>query len=232
MVFKRLLASVGIGNASVDTVLSNPVLIPGDVLNGVITIRGGSVDQTIDRIDLCLETVAEREGEDIEYRQAVKILEENLFSQLQIQAGAVREIPFQLQVPHDTPINRALGFQLPIPIYLRTHVHIAGAVDASDRDPITVEPNKPQARILEAMPFFQELEFHAGPSYARFVNEIELTFVTRDQDMDVILEMDKRTTGLARLAYSSIDEVRGFRVRYDDYSEHDWESVIENLLMR
>ncbi|MFY7928250.1 MAG: sporulation protein [Oligoflexus sp.] len=227
MVFKRLLASVGIGNASVDTVLSNPVLIPGDVLNGVITIRGGSVDQ---------------------------ILEENLFSQLQIQAGAVREIPFQLQVPHDTPINRALGFQLPIPIYLRTHVHIAGAVDASDRDPITVEPNKPQARILEAMrnlscrlykadmefghipgsrlPFFQELEFHAGPSYARFVNEIELTFVTRDQDMDVILEMDKRTTGLARLAYSSIDEVRGFRVRYDDYSEHDWESVIENLLMR
>jgi sporulation-control protein len=254
MVFKRLLASVGIGNASVDTVLSNPVLIPGDVLQGVITMRGGTVDQQIDRIDLSLETQADRESDDIEYKESVSLFRESISSQLSLKAGTVTELPFQIRIPYDTPINRALGFDLRIPISLRTHVHIAGAVDASDRDPVVVEPNPAQARILDAMrnlscrlykadldfghipgsrlPFFQELEFYAGPNYARFINEIELTFVARENDMDVILEMDKKTSGLARMAYTSFDEVRGFRVSYHNYRDQDWESVIENLLMR
>jgi sporulation-control protein len=42
------------------------------------------------------------------------------------------------------------------------------------------------------MPFFQEIEYYAGPAYGRHFNELELTFITGPAAMDVILEADKR----------------------------------------
>ena len=58
MSFKKLLASVGIGQAKVDTILFDEVVEPGGILTGEIQIQGGQVDQEIDKIDLCLRTRA------------------------------------------------------------------------------------------------------------------------------------------------------------------------------
>lgn len=254
MVLKKLLASVGIGNTTVDTALKNSILKPGEFLQGVVNLRGGSIDQTIDRIDLVLECVVDREVGDGKTQQIIRVAQHNLLERFSIPAGALREIPFEMKVPVDTPINFAHGYDLRVPLYVRTEIHVAGAMNPSDRDRVQVMPNRAQEKILEAMgrlsfrlykadleygsvrgarlPFYQEIEFYAGPNFERHINEVELTFVTRERDMDVILEVDKKSKGWARLAYDSIDEVRGFTVRYDDVDRHDWTRTIENILLR
>ncbi|MGL4996353.1 MAG: sporulation protein, partial [Deefgea sp.] len=58
--FKKLFASVGVGGATVDTVLDNASVYPGSTLTGYVLIRGGSVDQAIEYVDLQLMTEAEQ----------------------------------------------------------------------------------------------------------------------------------------------------------------------------
>jgi len=253
MVFKRFLASVGVGGATVDTVLSRSVLRPGEILQGTIKLSGGSIDQTIDQILLVLESVAEREYQDSSHHETVRISQHVLLGRYIIPAGAELDVPFEMRLPFETPITRAFGYDLRIPLYLKTEVEVLGAVNPSDRDRVEIEPNQAQARILQAMqnlslqlykadleignvrgarlPFFQELEFRASRHFSHRINEVELTFVAREHDMDVILEMDKKSSGWARLAYDSIDEVRGFNVRYDQVNSQSWERVVENLLL-
>ncbi|MEE3920270.1 sporulation protein [Micromonospora sp. BRA006-A] len=99
---------------------------------------------------------------------------------------------------------------------LRTELAVARAVDKSDLDQVSVHPLPIHERILEAfqalgfrfkhadlerghiygvpqtLPFYQEIEFFAAPQYAQTVTEVELTFVTSQQGVEVILECDKR----------------------------------------
>ena len=65
--FKKILASVGIGAAKVDTVLETEHLQPGQKFNAVIVIKGGDVEQDITGLDLALMTRVKVEGEDGEY---------------------------------------------------------------------------------------------------------------------------------------------------------------------
>ncbi|MFZ6043502.1 sporulation protein, partial [Vibrio natriegens] len=52
--FRKSLASLGIGSARVDTLVHQDVLIPGGNLQVEIQIHGGKVSQQIDNIDLYL----------------------------------------------------------------------------------------------------------------------------------------------------------------------------------
>lgn len=253
MVFKKFLASMGIGGATVDTVLAQSILVPGEMMRGTIRLQGGNVDQTIDRITLVLESVAERENSDYVTHETIRISQHTLLERFTVPAGKMLEVPFEKLVPIDTPLTRGMGFDFGIPMTLRTEVEIAGAINPSDRDPIAIEPNRAQALVLQAMqrlnlqfakadvefgrlegarfPFFQEIEFRAH-GFSRSINEVELTFVPREHDMDVILEIDRKSTGWARLAYSSIDQVRGFNLRYSDIDKMPLEKIIEQQLLR
>ena len=48
MAFKKLLASLGAGGASVETVLHEVNVVPGGVVQGEVRIQGGSVNQDIE----------------------------------------------------------------------------------------------------------------------------------------------------------------------------------------
>ncbi|MEU3878217.1 sporulation protein, partial [Streptomyces sp. NPDC029704] len=48
MVFKKLLASLGAGGASVETVLFEENVVPGGVVQGEVRIQGGTVAQQIE----------------------------------------------------------------------------------------------------------------------------------------------------------------------------------------
>ena len=47
MAFTKLLASIGIGNAKIDTVVENEKICPGSELSGKIFVQGGGADQEI-----------------------------------------------------------------------------------------------------------------------------------------------------------------------------------------
>lgn len=253
MVFDRLLASVGIGGAKVDTRLSNPSVTPGAFIRGTVNLQGGSVDQTIERIDVALEAIASHEVGDGVSHLPVVIGSETVALRMEIKAGKLMELPFQIQVPMDTPLNRINGYDTPVEIFLRTHVHLANAVDSGDKDPVTISPLPAQRAVFDAMarlgfrikkvdveygqirgsrlPFFQEIEYAVGSNYLHQFQEIEITFLNREFDMDVIFEIDRRARGIQVFMGGPDDAIRALTVNYSQVQDIDFEDLIERTIL-
>jgi sporulation-control protein len=216
MVFKKMLSAMGVGGPSVDTVLHNPRVQPGGILEGQVHVQGGSVDVAIEYVSLGLQTRVEVESGDHEFASKAEFFRAPVAGAFQLAAGARHSVPFQFAIPWETPVTEVYGRHLRgMTMGLRTELAVAGAVDKGDLDPVAVTPLPSQLRVLEAfenqgfrfkgadletgrlhgvhqtLPFFQEIEFYP-PSHLRGVNEVEVTFVASPHGLDVILEADKR----------------------------------------
>ena len=102
---KQLFASLGIGSAEVNTRIHSPVVRPGEQLSGEVIIRGGSVKQEIDELNLFLMTEPEVEHGDGEFRQPFVITRAPLARDFAIMAGQELSIPFTIQIHPETPIT-------------------------------------------------------------------------------------------------------------------------------
>lgn len=250
MAFKKLLASLGAGGASVETVLTEVNVVPGGVVQGEVRIQGGSVNQQIEGLSVGLQAKVEVEGGDQEYKQDVEFTKVRLGGAFEVQAGAVHIVPFGLEIPWETPITVIDGQPLRgMNIGVTTELAIARAIDSSDLDPIKVHPLPAQKAILDAfiqlgfrfknadlerghirgtrqkLPFYQEVEFFPPGQY-RGLNQVELTFVADEQAMDVVLEMDKKPG----LFSEGSDTFRSFQVGLHDYQGTDWAAYLNQWL--
>lgn len=211
----RLLASVGIGGATVDTILDSDQTEPGGTLSGRITIRGGSVEQTVERVTLQLLTRAAVEVNDRRSYKTQPFTEFQVSGSLSIGPGQSRDIPFRIDIPYDTPVT----FQgTRHPVWLRTDLGIPMAVDPKDEDALTVAPTRAQALVVEAMlalgfrlakvdvehrrswlggsGFVQEFEFRpAGRGRLRY-DEVEIVFTHAGHGVDLLLQVDRSARGL------------------------------------
>ncbi|MEU5422576.1 sporulation protein [Streptomyces sp. NPDC001407] len=250
MGFKKLLASLGAGGASVETVLFEENVLPGGVVQGEVRIEGGSVAQRIQGLSVGLQARVEVEGGEEEYKKDVEFTRVQLGGAFEVQAGAVHVVPFGLEVPWETPVTNFLGRHLTgMRVGVTTHLAIARAVDSSDLDPVHVHPLPAQQAILDAfgrlgfafksadleqghisgtrqrLPFYQEIEFRV-PSQYRGLEEVELSFVADDRAMDVVLEMDKKPG----LFSSGSDTYRSFTVDLSSYGQTDWAAYLHQWL--
>ncbi|MFE4723444.1 sporulation protein, partial [Streptomyces sp. NPDC056728] len=151
MGFKRLLASLGAGGASVETVLTEVNVVPGGVVQGEVRIQGGSVDQDIEGLSVGLQARVEVEGADQETKQDIEFTKLRLGGAFQLQANAVHAVPFGLEIPWETPVTTIDGQQLRgMNIGVTTELEIARALDSGDLDPINVHPLPSQQAILDA----------------------------------------------------------------------------------
>ncbi|MGW6145114.1 sporulation protein [Streptomyces sp. NPDC055144] len=250
MGFKRLLASLGAGGASVETVLTEVNVVPGGVVQGEVRIQGGSVDQDIEGLSVGLQARVEVEGADQETKQDIEFTKLRLGGAFQLQANAVHAVPFGLEIPWETPVTTIDGQQLRgMNIGVTTELEIARALDSGDLDPINVHPLPSQQAILDAfiglgfrfksadmerghirgtrqkLPFYQEIEFFPPQQY-RGLNQVELSFVADDREMDVILEMDKKPG----LFSESSDTFRSFVVGHNDFQGTDWSAYLHQWL--
>ncbi|MFD9486088.1 sporulation protein [Streptomyces sp. NPDC059991] len=250
MGFKRLLASLGAGGASVETELTEANVVPGGVVQGEVRIQGGSVDQMIEGLSVGLQARVEVEGGDHESKQDIEFTKLRLGGAFEVKAGAVHVVPFGLEIPWETPVTTVDGQPLRgMHIGVTTELEIARALDSGDLDPISVHPLPAQQAILNAfiqlgfrfksadmerghirgtrqrLPFYQEIEFHA-PSEYRGLNQVELTFVADDRAMDVVLEMDKKPG----LFSEGSDSYRSFQVGLHDYQATDWPAYLHQWL--
>ncbi|MBF6046651.1 sporulation protein [Streptomyces sp. NRRL B-1677] len=250
MGFKKLLASLGAGGASVETVLFEENVVPGGIVQGEVRIQGGSVAQAIQALSVGLQARVEVEGDDSEYKQDVEFTRVQLGGAFEVQAGAVHTVPFGLEIPWETPVTTFLGRHLTgMNVGVTTHLAIARAVDSGDLDPVNVHPLPAQQAILDAfgqlgfafksadlerghirgtrqrLPFYQEIEFRA-PSQYRGLNEVELSFVADDREMDVVLEMDKKPG----LFTEGSDTYRSFTVDLHAYGQTDWAAYVNQWL--
>ncbi|MER5886288.1 sporulation protein [Streptomyces sp. NPDC001941] len=250
MGFKKLLASLGAGGASVETELTEANVVPGGVVQGEVRIQGGSVAQAIEGLSVGLQARVEVEGGDQEVKQDIEFTKVRLGGAFEVQAGAVHVVPFGLEIPWETPVTAIGGQQLRgMNIGVTTELEIARAVDSGDLDPINVHPLPAQQAILDAfiqlgfrfksadmerghirgtrqkLPFYQEIEF-LPPSQYRGLNQVELTFVADDREMDVILEMDKKPG----LFSEGSDSYRSFQVGLHDFQGTDWAAYLNQWL--
>ena len=250
MAFKKLLASLGAGGASVETVLTEVNVVPGGVVQGEVRIQGGSVNQNIEGLSVGLQAKVEVESGDQEYKQDIEFTKLQLGGAFELQAGAVHAVPFGLEIPWETPITAIAGQQLRgMNIGVTTELEIARAVDSGDLDPINVHPLPAQQAILDAFiqlgfrfknadierghlrgtrqkrPFYPEIEFFP-PSQYRGLNQVELSFVADEHAMDVVLEMDKKPG----LFSEGSDTFRSFQVGLHDYQATDWAAYLNQWL--
>ncbi|ARX82511.1 MULTISPECIES: sporulation protein [Streptomyces] len=250
MGFKKLLASLGAGGASVETVLTEANVVPGGVVQGEVRIQGGNVDQQIEALSVGLQARVEVEGNDQEVKQDIEFIKQRLGGAFELKANAVHAVPFGLDIPWETPITHFAGRQLHgMNIGVTTELEIARAVDSGDLDPVNVHPLPAQQAILDAfgqlgfrfksadmerghirgtrqkLPFYQEIEFFPPEQY-RGLNQVELTFVADDREMDVVLEMDKKPG----LFSEGSDSYKSFKVGLNDFQGTDWAAYLNEWL--
>ncbi|HEU4349389.1 MAG TPA: sporulation protein, partial [Actinoplanes sp.] len=217
MVFKRMMRAMGVGGPSVETVLANPNCRPGGYLEGTVQVVGGDHATDIEYLAIGLITRVEVESGDSEYRTDQEFHRQRLTGSFRLDPGARHEVPFRFDVPWETPITEVYGQHLHgMTMGLTTELEVARAVDKSDLDAVAVHPLPAQERILDALlrlgfrfsradvergrvhgvqqqlPFYQEIEMYSAPQYASKINEVEITFVTNPQGVELILEFDKK----------------------------------------
>ncbi|MFD7615222.1 sporulation protein [Streptomyces sp. NPDC059828] len=250
MGFKRLLASLGAGGASVETELTEANVVPGGVVQGEVRIQGGSVDQQIEGLSVGLQARVEVEGGDQELKQDIEFTKQRLGGAFELKAGATHVVPFGLEIPWETPVTTIAGQQLRgMNIGVTTELEIARAVDSGDLDPIHVHPLPAQQAILDAfiqlgfrfksadmerghirgtrqrLPFYQEIEFFPPQQY-RGLNQVELTFIADGREMDVVLEMDKKPG----LFSEGSDSFRSFQVDLHNFQGTDYAAYLNQWL--
>src|SRR5688500_18529999 len=87
VVFKRMLRAFGVGGPSVDTVLANPNVRPGEVLTGEVRIAGGDHPVDIDQVKLSLVTRVEVESGDNEHNRNVEFARVVVAQRVSVAAG-------------------------------------------------------------------------------------------------------------------------------------------------
>jgi sporulation-control protein len=165
--FKNLFAAIGIGSATVETTVHEPVVTPGEVVRGTTVIKGGSVAQTVEQLNLYVMTELDIEVGDQRIRKNVSLFSVPLKQQLTIAAESRTEIPFAFRLHHEMPLTdlsrsglpgrdpalsvKATGWQNRVKIWLHTGLDIDNGVDGSDRDELYVRPTGPQLVMLHAL---------------------------------------------------------------------------------
>jgi len=220
--FNKVLASVGIGSAKVDTRLMQNEFFPGGEVRGVVHIRGGSIAQEIDSIYIKVMTQYIRERDDRKFTENYTLAKFRVCGKMTVEPEESIEVPFAFELPPETPAT--MGGQ---PVWLHTGLDIEMAIDPSDSDSIWVRPHPHAEPVLEAaemlgcrlknarceyagygrrsVPFVQEFEFYPGPQFARRMSELELVFFPYADGVDVLVEVDRRARGLAGLFEQAFD---------------------------
>lgn len=235
-----VLSRIGIGAATVDTVLERDVVRPGETIDAHIEIDGGSTDQDVDEVYLQLATKYRKNDDTF---TTTSIRSGKIAEQFTIEAGEHRRLePSPIHVPLSTPatIGRT-------EVWIDTGLDVDWALDPSDTDPLEVRPRPYLQAVLEAADrlgfemkdakpvtsgsfgpevFVQEIEYAPTRGYRTKFEEIELFPVPREDGLDLAIEIDRagRTVGTAeetqhRLRIESTDtrqvtdELRAFLKR-------------------
>ncbi|WP_435332745.1 sporulation protein [Haloarchaeobius sp. TZWWS8] len=202
---KKILSSVGIGSASVDTILPKTTLHPGETVEATVEIAGGSSEQEIDDIYFALMTRYRTEDG---YRDAV-LDKFRVGENFTIGEGERREETVEITIPYSAPLTMGN-----VKVWVKTGLDIDWAVDPKDTDHVDVRADDRMRALFDAVeelgfsfysaevekapfghsqPFVQEFEFKPrGGEFRGELDELELICAPGPDAVDVIVEVDRR----------------------------------------
>lgn len=245
--FKKALASVGIGSATVDTILYEDKLTIGEDVKGVVKVKGGSINQQIDAIYVSLLTTYIKEFDDKKVTKTAVIDKHKISEPFVIGECEAREIPFSFKLSSDAPITYGRS-----KVWVQTGLDIKNAVDPTDKDYIEILPSpiigeifntvsnlgfqlrnaeceEAPYRLRKRLPFVQEFEFvPVRGAFRGRLDEIELIFVSQSYDsVEVLMQIDRRVRGLGSLFAEALEMDESF-VRFS-VSKQDLPSLSNKL---
>ncbi|MFB6250731.1 MAG: sporulation protein [Halobellus sp.] len=213
---KKVLASTGIGNATVDTVLPATTVTPGETVEASVQITGGTAEQVVEEVRLALETRAKT----ADGYTDVGIARFTLAESVTIEPETDERYPADIDIPYQTLVT--LGSTR---VWIETELNIDLAVDPEDTDHLEVEPTPrlravfdaleelgfsfraadceydPYGRYTDGRQFVQEFEFRPqSGSFVGNADEVELVARTDAKGLTVFVEVYKRSGMLSELA--------------------------------
>ncbi|MFZ5817871.1 MAG: sporulation protein [Bacillota bacterium] len=220
---KKMMASVGIGSARVNTVLEDAQVRAGEPLRGTVYVKGGSVEQQIDTIYIHLMTQYRREVENGTARESISLGHFPVVESFTLAPGENREFPFEVLLPDETPVS--VGHTQ---VWLKTGLDIAMAVDPGDTDYLEVLPHRSAEVVFVALdrlgfrlrqaeceysrrlgrsyPFVQQFEFvPVAGQFRGHLDELELILFPHAGGLDLWMEVDRRARGFAGLLEEALD---------------------------
>jgi sporulation-control protein len=258
--FQKVMASFGQGGATVDARILDRHVRPGGTLHGEVLLTGGQVDQEVESLAVTLLARVERETTNGSPPDVVDLPFQNvqLAGRELVRSGAQIKVPFEVQMPWETPITTVFGKYLTgMAVGLQTNLNLSRTVvDPQDVDAIPIEPLPAQHRILDAMSrlgftfrsanlskerldgadqqlaFFQEINFTPSPAFAKVFNEVTVSFLARPRDVQVVLDVNKRVrvTKGGGLGGRGQAMLGMFLVDYAAIGRTNWEQQIEGWL--
>ncbi|WP_150272945.1 sporulation protein [Paenibacillus tepidiphilus] len=233
--FKRMLASAGIGAAEVNLMLHQDTVQAGDTLSGIVRIQGGRVDQKVDDVYAFVKTRYIREHNDSKSNVEATIAKFLLASGFIVEAEKAYEFPVSFRLPVVTPVTMGRT-----PVWIQTGLDIKEAVDPKDEDYLQVLPHPHAAVVLDAvtqlgfrlrevscehaphygkrngLSFVQEFEFAPSSEFRGRLDELEIMFYPDEHGVELLLQIDRRARGLSGLFAEAMDTDESFvRLRFD-----------------
>lgn len=238
--FKKLLASVGVGGAEVDTLVLQETVEPGGRLAVNVVIRGGSVEQRISGLNLALLTRVKVEGEEGDHYRNQPLQSWQLSEAFTLQPGEQREFPLQLDIHSETPLTALACYRNQCRVWLQTGLEIDLALDADDNDELRVVPTAAMANFMQAMESlgfqlakadveagylqaqqfrsstgcYQELEYKPA-GLLNSIQEVEVSFVPQGGQTHALIEVDRflRGDGYTAMSWDQTASVAELQAR-------------------
>lgn len=194
--FKKLMASLGQGSAKVDLVLDEEQFAPGDEITGMLHVYGGTVEQSIDNIEVTLELEVHND-ENYFHHTVYRI---PIPAEFEIAPEERTTFPFTFHLPNNIPVSGNT-----INYFFQTQLSIVSGIDHKDHDPITVVPPTELQNVLtvlQRLGFYekqnsrsihrdaQKFALYPSDNWKEQINKIEFTVTVLPVGLELLLEVD------------------------------------------
>ncbi|MHC1685065.1 MAG: sporulation protein [Clostridiaceae bacterium] len=247
--FKKVLSSVGIGSAQVNTELSKSRVRIGEEIQGVVNIRGGAVEQTISRVEVELKTEYIKEVNDRKEKRVATIAKLVLDRDIVVAPNENKQMSFSLRVPDHTPISMNKRN-----VWVETELEIPLALDPEDRDYVEIKPSRTMEVVLDAVinklgfrlrevecnagyiggsqgGFIQEFEFVPQSAFRGKLDELEITFLPDPEGVSLFMQVDRRARDFKSLLQEAVGlDEKYIRLTISDNDASQGSSYVAEIL--
>jgi len=206
--FRKVLASIGIGAARVDLELSKARFTAGETINGQLRIEGGMIDQKVDNVNLRLVLSSSFKKGDHMQNVTREFASASIAEGFEVKSGSqMQSLPVRFMIPEAIPVS-AYATRY----FLVTGLDIASALDPKDTDVIEILPGTRQAVVMQAIEKqlgfrrkprtgeyngrFQEFEYRPAHFMAGKLDELEVVYQVERDGIRLFMQIDKRARGL------------------------------------
>ncbi|HEY5576546.1 MAG TPA: sporulation protein [Clostridiaceae bacterium] len=206
-IINKIMATVGIGSVSVDTVIENPSVSAGDDVSGYVTIKGGKIPQKIEEIYLYVMTKVEKENNNIKFSGKEKVQKVVIPVGQTVSKGDNLKLPFKFILNKQTPFST-----MKTPVWIHTGLDIKNVLDPKDNDSLRVNAGPYLQSVLDAferldlviyrvvnveafydssLPFLQQIEFRPTGSYKYELNYIKVMYILHEANLELVMYVSK-----------------------------------------